>query len=124
MKDMDAYCCWFIDTWDFSPLALALTHRILRQGCWDVKELHVPFPGGRSHTWSPGGFRCKLFQAIAVHIEGLRQAFKPRQESKHLLFIPGKRLTSESFGFCLEGKLREDLSLSSLSCRVNGIFKH
>lgn len=126
MKDMDAYCCWFIDTWDFSPLALALTCRILCQGCWDVKELHVPFPGGRSHTWSPGGFLswCKLFQAIAFHVEGLCQAFKPQQESKRFLLIPGKRLTSESFGFCLEGKLREDLSLSSLSCRVNGNCEH
>lgn len=122
-KYMNAFCCWFIDTWDFSPLALAMTRIILCQGCCGVKELHVPFPGGMSHTWSPGGFLswCKLFSHCFSH-RGVMPSFQTKAGEQTSLVHPW--LTSEWFGFCLEGKLREDLSLSSLSCRVNWNCEH
>lgn len=72
-----------------------------------------------SHTWTSVSFPswCRLFQDIAFHIKSLRQALTQRQGNKCLFFIPGKLLTSELLGICSEEKMREDLLISSFSCR-------
>lgn len=90
----------------------------LYQDCWNVNLLWMLLPGVMSHTWTSVGFPswCRLFQDIAFHIKRLCQALTPRQWNKYLFFIPGKQLTSESLGFCSEGKMREDLLTSSFSC--------